>query len=67
MHDGALVAFIPNRRPVFDGVVPDRDDQVSRSKNLIRRLIVNLTDPPTKTAEKFHRDCPGGLERSDHW
>jgi len=32
MHNGALLVFVPGGRPIFDGVVSDRDDQVSCGK-----------------------------------
>jgi hypothetical protein len=35
MYDGALIAFIPDGWPVFDGVVPNRDHQVSRGEDLV--------------------------------
>src|SRR5258708_37749531 len=66
MDDGPLVAFIPNGRPVFHWIVPDRDHQVACSKNFVCGLVVNLSDPAAKATEVIHRDGSGSLKCSDH-
>jgi hypothetical protein len=66
MNDLAAARAVPDRGIIFDSVVADRDDQVRRSEEAIRRLVGDLPDPAAKIIEQLRRNGARGLERSDH-
>src|ERR1700723_261902 len=56
---------VPNRRVVLNRIVPDRDDDVGRGKQLISGRIIELTDAARETAEKVGGHGTRGLKGSD--
>src|SRR5580704_12999630 len=56
---------VPNRRVVLYRIVPDRDDDVGRGKQLISGRIIELADAARETAKKVGGHGTRGLKGSD--
>src|SRR4029077_17721955 len=61
-----LTPLVPKTRFVFDRVLANGDDHISRVEELVSRLIVEQTDSATKAVEEFSRHYSRSLVCAHH-
>ncbi len=66
MDDLALAFAVPQRWPIFDRIIPDRNDNISGFEQPIGRLVGELANPAAKIIEQHRAYGARCLEGADH-
>src|SRR4029079_4115142 len=68
MKDLSLALGVPQRRPVFDGIVSDSDDKIGCFEQQVSWLVGDLSNPAAEIVEKhgtYRARCLEGTDRRE--